>query len=161
MKKKHLTVIKIISLKNNTNINNYIEGNKEKTKNKIEELIEIINKLKERLELLSNRIENKYGELSINDKLNDVKFIISYIEFLLIKNNIVYNYENKMKGIDILIEQNNSQRNKKVFDVYNKLYKDNKNINYDYIHFLIIYDKLIYLLKNKNISNNKKRITNE
>ena len=156
--KYNLNIIeqKILSLKNNTNINNYIEGNKEKTKNKIEEIIEIINKLKERLELLSNIIENKYGELSINDKLNDIKFIISYIEFLLIKNNIVYNYENEIKGIDILIEQNNSQRNKKVFDVYNKFCKDNKTINFDYIHFLIIYDKLISLLKNNNHTNNNK-----
>ena len=134
---------KILSLKNNTNINNYIEGSKEKTKTKIEEIIEIINKLKEKLELFSNIIEKKYGEISMNDKLTDIKFIISYIEFLLIKNNIVYNYENELKGIDILIEQNNSQRNKKIFDVYNKFYKDNKNINFDYIHFLIIYDKLI------------------
>ena len=139
---------KILSLKNNTNINNYIEGSKEKTKTKIEEIIEIINKLKEKLELFSNIIEKKYGEISMNDKLTDIKFIISYIEFLLIKNNIVYNYENELKGIDILIEQNNSQRNKKIFDVYNKFYKDNKNINFDYIHFLIIYDKLILLLKN-------------
>ena len=156
--KYNLNIIeqKILSLKNNTNINNYIEGNKEKTKNKIEEIIEIINKLKERLELLSNIIENKYGELSINDKLNDIKFIISYIEFLLIKNNIVYNYENEIKGIDILIEQNNSQRNKKIFDVYNKFCKDNKTINFDYIHFLIIYDKLISLLKNNNHTNNNK-----
>ena len=156
---------KILSLKNNTNLNNYIEGNKEKTKNKIEEIIEIINKLKERLELFSNVIEKKYGELSINDKLTDIKFIISYIEFLLIKNNIVYNYENELKGIDILIEQNNSQRNKKVFDVYTKFYKDNKNINFDYIHFLIIYDKLISLLKNnttknKNIDNKYNELIN-
>ena len=146
---------KILSLKNNTSINNYVEGNKEKTKNKIEEISEIINKLKERLELLSNIIENKYGEMTINDKLNDIKFIISYIEFLLIKNNIVYNYENEIKGIDILIEQNNSQRNKKVFDVYNKMNKDNKNINFDYIHCLIIYNKLIFLLKNNNTNKDK------
>ena len=140
---------KILSLKNNTNPNNYIEGSKEKTKNKIEEIIEIINKLKEKTELFSNIIEKKYGEMPItNDKLNDIKFIISYIEFLLIKNNIVYNCENEMKGIDILIDQNNSQRNRKVFDVYNKFYKDNKNINFDYIHFIIIYNKLIFLLKN-------------
>ena len=146
---------KILSLKNNASINNYIEGNKEKTKNKIEEIIDIINKLKERLELFSNIIEKKYGELSINDKLTDIKFIISYIEFLLIKNNIVFNFENELKGIDILIEQNNSQRNKKIFDVYTKFYKDNKNINFDYIHFLIIYDKLIFLIKNNNNKNNK------
>ena len=161
--KYNLNIIeqKILSLKNNTNINNYIEGNKEKTKNKIEEIIEIINKLKERLELLSNIIENKYGELSINDKLNDIKFIISYIKFLLIKNNIVYNYENEIKGIDILIEQNNSQRNKKVFDVYNKFCKDSKTINFDYIHFLIIYDKLISLLKNNNNHTNNNKIDNK
>ena len=80
------------------------------------------------MELLSNIIENKYGELSINDKLNDIKFVVSYIEFLLIKNNIVYNYENEIKGIEKLIEQNNSQRNRKIFDSYNKYYKENKNI---------------------------------
>ena len=157
--KYNLNIIeqKILSLKNNnTNVNNYIEGNKDKEKNKIEEIIDIINKLKERLELLSNIIENKYGELSINDKLNDIKFVVSYIEFLLIKNNIVYNYENEIKGIEILIEQNNSQRNKKIFDAYNKYYKENKNINFDYIHFFIIYDKLINLLKNNNINNNNK-----
>ena len=166
--KYNLNIIeqKILSLKNNTNINNYIEGNKEKTKNKIDEIIDIINKLKERLEILSNIIENKYGELSsINDKLNDIKFIISYIEFLLIKNNIVYNYENEIKGIDILIEQNNSQRNKKIFDVYNKFCKDNKSLNFDYIHFLIIYDKLISLLKYNNNNmrngNNNNKIDNK
>ena len=118
------------------------------------------------MEILSNIIENKYGELSsINDKLNDIKFIISYIEFLLIKNNIVYNYENEIKGIDILIEQNNSQRNKKIFDVYNKFCKDNKSLNFDYIHFLIIYDKLISLLKYNNNNmrngNNNNKIDNK
>ena len=155
--KYNLNIIeqKILSLKNNTNVNNYIEGNKEKTKNKIEEISEIINNLKERLELLSNIIENKYGEMTINDKLNDIKFIISFIEFLLIKNNIIYNSENEIKGIDILLEQNNSQRNRKVFDVYNKIYKDNKNINFDYIHFLIIYNKLISLLKTNNANKDK------
>ena len=150
---------KILSLKNNASINNYIEGNKEKTKNKIEEIIDIINKLKERLELFSNIIEKKYGKLSINEKLTDIKCIISYIEFLLIKNNIVYNFENELKGIDILIEQNNSQRNKKIFDVYTKFYKENKNINFDYIHFLIIYDKFIFLIKNN--SSKKNNIDNK
>ena len=157
--KYNLNIIeqKILSLKNSANINNYIEGNKEKTKNKIEEIIEMINKLKERLELLSNIIEKKYVELPINDRLNDIKFIISYIEFLLIKNNISYNSENEIKGIDKLIKQDNSERNKKVFDAYNKFCKDNITINFDYIHFLIIYDKLISLLKinNNQINNNK------
>jgi hypothetical protein len=54
---------KILSLKNNTNPNNYIEGSKEKTKNKIEKIIEIINKLKEKTELFSNIIEKKYVKI--------------------------------------------------------------------------------------------------
>ena len=54
------------------------------------------------------------------------------------RNTVVYNYENEKKGIEILIEQNNSQRNKKIFDAYNKYYKESKNINFDYIHFFIV-----------------------
>ena len=99
-------------------------------------------------------IENKFGKYSINEKtpnLTDIKFIISYIEFLLIKQNIVYSPENESKGIDILMEQNDSQRNKKIFEAYNKYKENNKGlINFDYIHFLIVFDKLKSLIKNKN-----------
>ena len=46
--------------------------------------------------------------------LTDIKFVTSFIEFLLIKQNIVYNPDNQIKGIEILMEQNDSQRNKKI-----------------------------------------------
>ena len=154
--KYNLNIIeqKINAIKNN-NINE--EENikeKEKNNNKIKELNNTCIKLKERLELISNVIENKFGKYSINEKtpnLTDIKFIISYIEFLLIKQNIVYSPENESKGIDILMEQNDSQRNKKIFEAYNKYKENNKGlINFDYIHFLIVFDKLKSLIKNKN-----------
>ena len=154
--KYNLNIIeqKINAIKNN-NINE--EENikeKEKNNNKIKELNNTCIKLKERLELFSNVIENKFGKYSINEKtpnLTDIKFIISYIEFLLIKQNIVYSPENESKGIDILMEQNDSQRNKKIFEAYNKYKENNKGlINFDYIHFLIVFDKLKSLIKNKN-----------
>ena len=153
--KYNLNIIeqKINAIKNN-NINE--EENikeKEKNNNKIKELNNTCIKLKERLELISNVIENKFGKYSINEKtpnLTDIKFIISYIEFLLIKQNIVYSPENESKGIDILMEQNDSQRNKKIFEAYNKYKENNKGlINFDYIHFLIVFDKLKTLIKNK------------
>ena len=154
--KYNLNIIeqKINAIKNN-NINE--EENikeKEKNNNKIKELNNTCIKLKERLELISNVIENKFGKYSINEKtpnITDIKFIISYIEFLLIKQNIVYSPENESKGIDILMEQNDSQRNKKIFEAYNKYKENNKGlINFDYIHFLIVFDKLKSLIKNKN-----------
>ena len=154
--KYNLNIIeqKINAIKNN-NINE--EENikeKEKNNNEIKELNNTCIKLKERLELISNVIENKFGKYSINEKtpnLTDIKFIISYIEFLLIKQNIVYSPENESKGIDILMEQNDSQRNKKIFEAYNKYKENNKGlINFDYIHFLIVFDKLKSLIKNKN-----------
>ena len=141
----------ILSIKNN-DLNDE-ENNEGKNINKINELSNICNKLKEKLELYSNIIENKYGKFSLNEKnlnLSDIKFVLSYIEFLLIKQNIVYNPENELKGIDVLMEQNDSQRNKKVFEAYNKYKETNKGINFDYIHFLIISEKLKYLLQNKN-----------
>ena len=153
--KYNLNIIeqKINAIKNN-NINE--EENikeKEKNNNKIKELNNTCIKLKERLELISNVIENKFGKYSINEKtpnLTDIKFIISYIEFLLIKQNIVYSPENESKGIDILMEQNDSQRNKKIFEAFNKYKENNKGlINFDYIHFLIVFDKLKTLIKNK------------
>ncbi len=152
--KYNLNIIeqKINAIKNN-NINDD-ENNKEKNKNKLNELNNTCIKLKERLELISNVIENKFGKFSINEKiinLTDIKFIISYIEFLLIKQNIIYSPENEIKGIDILMEQNDSQRNKKIFEAYNKYKENNKGvINFDYIHFLIVFDKLKNLIKNKN-----------
>ena len=152
--KYNLNIIeqKINAIKNN-NINDD-ENNKEKNKNKLNELNNTCIKLKERLELISNIIENKFGKFSINEKiinLTDIKFIISYIEFLLIKQNIIYSPENEIKGIDILMEQNDSQRNKKIFEAYNKYKENNKGvINFDYIHFLIVFDKLKNLIKNKN-----------
>ena len=150
--KYNLNIIeqKILEIKNN-NVNKE-ETNEEKNMNKIHELSVLCNKLKERLELFSNIIENKYGKYSLNEKilnLSDIKFVLSYIEFLLIKQNIVYSPENVIKGIDILMEQNDSQRNKKVFEAYNKYKENNKGINFDYIHFLIVSEKLKNLLKIK------------
>ena len=156
--KYNLNIIeqKIVTIKNNNSNNELLnEGNTEEknSKNKLNELSDLCTKLKERLELFSNIVENKYGKFSINEKilnLSDIKFLISYIEFLLIKQNIVYNPENEIKAIDILMEQNDSQRNKKVFEAYNKYNENNKNINFDYIHYLIIAEKLKNLIKNKN-----------
>ena len=143
---------KILTIKNN-NLNNEAEKTDNKSEDKISELNEKCNKIKERLDLISNVIENKYGQINITEKnnLNDIKFIISYIEFLLIKNNIIYNTENEIKGIDILIGANNSQINKKIFDAYNKFKenKDNKVINFDYVHYLIIAEKIKFLISNK------------
>ena len=168
--KYNLNIIeqKILAIKNNNSNNDnellIEENNEEKNNmNKINELSEQINKFKEKLELISNLIENKYGKYSLNEKilnLNDIKFVISYIEFLLIKQNIVYNPENIIKGIDILMEQNDSQRNKKVFEAFNKFKENNKNINFDYIHFLIVFDKLKNLIKNKNNNNELKYYNN-
>ena len=146
--------LNIIEQKINAIKNNEDDNDKEKNNNKIKELNDTCLKLKERLELISNVIENKFGKFSMNEKilnLTDIKFVISYIEFLLIKQNIIYSPENEIKGIDILMEQNDSQRNKKIFEAYNKYKENNKGIiNFDYIHFMIVFDKLKHLIKNKN-----------
>ena len=153
--KYNLNIIeqKILAMKNNNSDDDgLIEENKKENKNKLNELNNICIKLKERLELVSNVIENKYGKFSMNEKilnLTDIKFVTSFIEFLLIKQNIVYNPDNQIKGIEILMEQNDSQRNKKIFDAYNKYNENNKGINFDYIHFLIVSEKLKNLIKNK------------
>ena len=119
----------------------------------IEEIINNIDKFKAKLELISNAIENKYSEEKNNDKLSNIKFIISYLEFLLIKNNILYYSDNEIEGINILIEQNNSQRIKKILDTYIKSNKEN-GINFDYIHYQIIYDKLMNFLNNNTTNTN-------
>ena len=153
--KYNLNIIeqKILAMKNNNSDDDgLMEENKKENKNKLNELNNICIKLKERLELVSNVIENKYGKFSMNEKilnLTDIKFVTSFIEFLLIKQNIVYNPDNQIKGIEILMEQNDSQRNKKIFDAYNKYNENNKGINFDYIHFLIVSEKLKNLIKNK------------
>ena len=92
--KYNLNIIeqKILTIKNNNSNNEILNEEEKNNRNKLNELNDICNKLKERLELFSNVVENKYGKFSINEKIlnsTDIKFLISYIEFLLIKQNII------------------------------------------------------------------------
>ena len=133
-----------ILLQNNKSISNNI--------NKINE----IGKSKEQLKKLFNDIlremENKYREELVTSKEQNIKIILPFLIFQLLKNNITYT--NLFDGISLLENNKNYlslRKNKDIYNTYNKLY-NNGYIDFDYIIYLCLYDKYSCFIDNQ-ISN--------
>ena len=108
-----------------------------------------LDSLSECLNNIINEIENKFDENLINEKVQDIKVILPYLMWELIKNNILY--LNLFDGISKLEMNKNylsSKKNKEIYNTYNKLY-NNGYIDFDYIIYLCLYDKYIKLLEEK------------
>ena len=118
-----------------------------------------LDKLRENLYDILKEIENKYNENIIDGKVQDIKIILPYLIYQLIKNKI--EFKSLFEGISLLETNKNylsSKKNKEIYNTYNKLY-NNGYIDFDYIIYLCLYDKYIKYLelpliedKNKNIN---------
>ena len=130
----------------------------DKKNKKLNENIESINdvqinldSLNESLNDIIKELENKFDEKLINGNVQDIKVILPYLMWELIKNNIIY--INLFDGISKLEMNKNylsSKTNKEIYNTYNKLY-NNGYIDFDYIIYLCLYDKYIKFLE-ENIS---------
>ena len=108
-----------------------------------------IDNLKEYLDDIIKEIENKYNDNLVSGKSQDIKVILPYLMFQLVKNNIIY--KNLFEGISLL-ETNKSylslKKNKDIYNSYNKLYS-NGFINFDFIIYLCLHDKYKKYLSNQ------------
>jgi hypothetical protein len=128
---------------------NLMNKNDKKVKENMDEINIIQNKLdnlNKYLNKILNEIEGKYNENLIDGNAQDIKIILPYLIFQLIKNNIIYT--NLFEGISKLETNRNylsSKKNKDIFNTYNKLY-NNGYIDFDYILYLCLYDKYLKIL---------------
>ena len=139
---------------------------KNKNDKKVKENMDEINVIQNNLDSLNkylnkilNEIEGKYNENLIDGNVQDIKIILPYLIFQLIKNNIIYT--NLFEGISKLETNRNylsSKKNKDIFNTYNKLY-NNGYIDFDYILYLCLYDKYLKILEteiDEDINKNRK-----
>ena len=130
------------NIKNNpNNINKTNNKTNEIMKSK-EQLIKLFNKILE-------EIENKYQEDLITSKDQNIKIILPFLIFQLLKYNITYT--NLFDGISLLEKNKNYlslKKNKEIYNTYNKLY-NNGYIDFDYIIYLCLYDKYSHFIENK------------
>ena len=129
----------------------YAAPNNKSNANNINKINEIIKK-EEKLKILFNNIlkeiESKYKENSVSSKDQNIKIILPFLMFQLLKYNIIYN--NLFDGISLLETNKNylsQKKNKEIYNTYNKLY-NNGYIDFDYIIYLCLYDKYIKFLEN-------------
>ena len=118
-----------------------------------------IDGLKDNLKDIVIEIENKYNDDLISGKSQDIKIIIPYLMYQLVKNNIIY--KNLFEGFSLLETNKNYlslKKNKDIYNSYKKLY-NNGYINFDCIIYLCLYDKYSKYLEqqinedlNKNIN---------
>ena len=143
---------------------NLMNKNDKKVKDNMDEINDIQNNLdnlNKYLNKILNEIEGKYNENLIDGNVQDIKIILPYLIFQLIKNNIIY--KNLFEGISKLETNRNylsSKKNKDIFNTYNKLY-NNGYIDFDYILYLCLYDKYLKILEaeiDEDISNNRKKL---
>ena len=133
--------IKKLIDKTNKKMNDNMENLKKVQKN--------LDSLNECLNEIITEIESKFDENVINGKIQDIKVILPYLMWELIKNNITY--INLFDGISKLEMNKNylsSKKNKEIYNTYNKLY-NNGYIDFDYIIYLCLYDKYTKLLEEK------------
>ena len=134
------TILEIEEKFNSLINKNDIKQNKIDTINEIQKNID---SLKEYLEDILKEIELKYNDNLIDGKVQDIKIILPYLMFQLIKNKITF--KNLFKGISLLETNKNylsSKKNKDIYNTYNKLY-NNGYIDFDYIIYLCLYDKYV------------------
>ena len=141
---------------------NLMNKNDKKVKENMDEIKTIQNNLdnlNKYLNKILNEIEGKYNENLINGNVQDIKIILPYLIFQLIKNNIIY--KNLFEGISKLETNRNylsSKKNKDIFNTYNKLY-NNGYIDFDYILYLCLYDKYLKIIEteiDEDINNSRK-----
>ena len=116
-------------------------------KDTIDEIQKNLDSLQEYLEDILKEIESKYNDNLIDGKVQDIKIILPYLMFQLIKNKITF--KNLFKGISLLETNKNylsSKKNKDIYNTYNKLY-NNGYIDFDYIIYLCLYDKYIKFIE--------------
>ena len=129
------TILEIEEKFNSLINKNDIKQNKIDTINEIQKNID---SLKEYLEDILKEIELKYNDNLIDGKVQDIKIILPYLMFQLIKNKITF--KNLFKGISLLETNKNylsSKKNKDIYNTYNKLY-NNGYIDFDYIIYLCL-----------------------
>ena len=140
-----------ILLQNNKSISNNI--------NKINEIIKSKEQLKKLFNDILKEIENKYREELVTSKEQNIKIILPFLIFQLLKNNITYT--NLFDGISLLENNKNYlslRKNKDIYNTYNKLY-NNGYIDFDYIIYLCLYDKYSCFIDNQiseDINENRK-----
>ena len=141
---------KILINKKDNKLNNNIDS--------INQIQKKLDSLKEYLEEITIEVESKYNDNLVDGKEQDIKIILPYLMFQLIKNKITF--KNLFKGISLLETNKNylsSKKNKDIYNTYNKLY-NNGYIDFDYIIYLCLYDKYIkFIEKQINEDVNKSR----
>ena len=141
---------KILINKQDNKLNNNIDS--------INQIQKKLDSLKEYLEEITIEVESKYNDNLVDGKEQDIKIILPYLMFQLIKNKITF--KNLFKGISLLETNKNylsSKKNKDIYNTYNKLY-NNGYIDFDYIIYLCLYDKYIkFIEKQINEDVNKSR----
>ena len=134
--------------KNNSNNNNKID----EIKKDKEELKKLFNKILE-------EIQSKYQEDLVTSKDQNIKTILPFLIFQLLKYNITYT--NLFEGISLLEKNKNYlslKKNKEIYNTYNKLY-NNGYIDFDYIIYLCLNDKYSRFIERKisdDINENRK-----
>ena len=118
--------------------------------------IDIINNIQKKLDSLKDylddilkEIETKYNDNLVDVKTQDIKIILPYLMYQLMKNKI--NFKNLFEGVSSLETNKNylsSKKNKDIYNTFNKLY-NNGYIDFDYIIYLCLYDKYIKYIQIK------------
>ena len=94
-------------------------------------------------------IEIKYQENLVSSKEQNIKIILPFLIYQLLKYNIAYT--NLFDGISLLETNKNYlsfRKNKDIYNTYNKLY-NNGYIDFDYIIYLCLYDKYSIFIENQ------------
>ena len=148
---------KIHSLDEKSASKNY--KNNSENNNKNNEINQKIEKLKELFDNILKEIESKYQENSVSSSEQNIKVILPFLIFQLLKYNVIYT--NLFEGISLLESNKNylsQKKNKDIYNTYNKLY-NNGYIDFDYIIYLCLFDKYSQLIDTKisdDINSNRK-----
>ena len=117
--------------------------------NKINEILKAEEKLKKMFNNILQEIEIKYQENLVSSKEQNIKIILPFLIYQLLKYNIAYT--NLFDGISLLETNKNYlsfRKNKDIYNTYNKLY-NNGYIDFDYIIYLCLYDKYSIFIENQ------------
>ena len=133
-------IIKLEEKIKNLNDKTANQNNKNNT-NDVNEINLKVEKLKFLFNSILKEIETKYQENLVSSKDQNIKIILPFLIFQLLKYNIIYT--NLFDGISLLETNKNYlslKKNKDIYSTYNKLY-NNGYIDFDYIIYLCLYDK--------------------
>ena len=133
--------------------------NNSNNNNKMDEIMKKNEKLKKLFNKILEEIQYKYQEDLVTSKDQNIKTILPFLIFQLLKYNITYT--NLFEGISLLEKNNNYlslRKNKEIYNTYNKLY-NNGYIDFDYIIYLCLNDKYSHYIEGKisdDINQNRK-----